>query len=324
MNSDRKTRTLKIYAMRTLPARLLKRSVYACLLLGCCVACGEEENTRSLTVEKYRPLAVGTVSLDGDEVPGRAVLGNGESIGVFAINGTGVSSYTDCYNVEYSSDGTKWTHSTTPIMLGNENAAISAWHPFTNGAARNGTVMSVVSQMYKVSADVSYAKSQNRNSTSTTMATVSFSMVRAYSQIAFELNRASTYVGDFKLTKIGIKNPGIIGGCSLDIATGVYSSWTANPDFSYIPGGSGIGGAKETRLTSEVLMAPPASAPTGKFTISLTIDGKESTVDINALPLVAGTKYKVSIKVEGSNKITVSQVTVENWLEVPITPEYPL
>lgn len=322
MNSDRKTRTSKTRIVRMLPAGLLKRAVYTCLLLGCCTACGEEENTRPLTVEKYCPLAVQTVNLNEDEVPGRGVLGSGEAIGVFATNASGVTSYTNRYNVRYGSDGTKWT-SAAPVLLGNKNAAISAYHPYKN-ETMTGTSMVLTSQYYQSSADISYAKLQNRNSTSTIMATVNFSMVRAYSQIVFELNRASTYVGNFKLTKVGIKHSGIIGTCYLDVAAGTYSSRIANADFSYIPGGTGIGGSKETTLTSGVLMVPPASAPTGKFTISLTIDGNVNTVDINALPLVAGTKYKVTVKVEGIHKITVSQVTVEDWLAVPITPEYPL
>lgn len=322
MKSVKKTRTSKTHVMRMLPAGLLKRTVYACLLLGCCAACGSEENTQPYTVEKYRPLAVGAVNLDGDEVPGRAVLGSGESIGVFATNATGVSSYTNRYNVNFTSDGTKWS-STAPILLGNENAAISAYHPYKSGTM-TGTVIPLTSQYYQNSADISYAKSQNRNSTSTPMATVNFSMARAYSQIVFELNRANTYVGNFRWTKVGIKHSGIIGNCNLDVATGVYSSQTANANFSYVPGGSGMGGSKETTLTSGVLMVPPASAPTGKFNISLTIDGTENTVDINALALTAGTKYKVTINVEGIHKITVSQVTVEDWLNVPVTPEYPL
>lgn len=321
MNSDRKTRTLKIYAMQTLPATLLKRTVCACLLLGCCTACVDEENTQSLTVEKYRPLTIGAVNME-EELPGRAVLGNGAVIGLFLSNAAGVSSYTSLYNVKYFSDGTKWT-SANPIMLGKENAAISAYHPYKDG--NNPSLMVLKSQYYQDSEDISYAKSQLRNGTSTPTATVNFSMVRAYSQIEFELNRATTYDGNFKLTKIGIKHSGIIRDCYLDVATGIYSDPATDSNFSYIPGGgSGIGGGKEEKLTSSVLMVPLTSPLTGKFTISLTIDGTENTVDINALPLVAGTKYKVIVKVEGIHKITVSQVTVEDWLEVPITPEYPL
>lgn len=323
MKINKKKDISKIHAIQTLSERLLKRAIYTCLLLGCCTACGDEEHSRSVTTDKLCPLAIGMVHLNGEEVPGRATLGMGEVIGVFATNTSGVSSYTNRYNVKYTSDGTRWS-STVPVMLGIENAAICAYHPYKN-ATMTGSELTLTSQYYQNSEDISFATAQNRNSTSTPSATIIFSMNRAYSQIEFVLNRATTYTGSFLIEKIGIKNAGIIGSCNLDVATGMYSSLTTNADFSYVPGGgTGIGGNKETTLTSAVLMVPPASPPSGKFTISLTIDGIVSSVDINALALMAGTKYKVTLNLEGIQKITVSQVTVEDWLSVPITPEYPL
>lgn len=322
MKINKKKDISKIHAMQMLSERLLKRTIYTCLLLGCCTACGDEEHSRSITTEELCPLAIGMVHLNGEEVPGRATLGMGEVIGVFATNTSGVSSYTNRYNVQYTSGGTQWS-SAAPVMLGNENAAISAYHPYKN-EIMTGSELTLTSQYYQSSADISFAIAQNRNSTSTPSATINFSMNRAYSQIEFVLNRATTYKENFRVTKIGIKHAGIIGSCNLDVATGTYSSRTVNADFSYIPDGTGIGGNQETSLTSAVLMVPPASAPAGKFTIDLTLDGEVSSVDINALALTAGTKYKVTLNFEGIHEITVSQVTVEDWQSVPITPEYPL
>lgn len=322
MKINKKKDISKIHAMQILSERLLKRAIYTCLLLGCCTACNDEECSRTVTTEKLSPLAIGMVHLDGEEVPGRAALGMGEVIGVFATNAPGVSSYTNRYNVKYTSNGSTWS-STAPVMLGIENAAISAYHPYKN-ETMTGSELKLTSQYYQDSEDISFAKAQNRNSTSTSSATIKFSMNRAYSQIEFVLNRAASYTGPFKIDKIGIKNAGIIGSCNLDVATGTYSSRTVNADFSYIPDGTGIGGNQETSLTSAVLMVPPASPPSGKFTIDLTIDGTVNSVDINALALEAGTKYKVTLNFEGIYKITVSQVTVEDWQSVPITPDYPL
>lgn len=322
MKINKKKDISKIHAMQILSERLLKRAIYTCLLLGCCTACNDEEHSRTVITEKLSPLAIGMVHLDEEDVPGRAALGSGEAIGVFATNASGVTSYTNRYNVQYTSDGTKWS-STAPIMLGSDNAAISAYHPYKSGVM-TGSGLTLTSQYYQKSEDISFATAQNRNSTSTPSATINFSMARAYSQIEFVLNRATTYTGPFKIDKIGIKNAGIIGSCNLDVATGVYSSQTVNADFSYIPGGTGIGGSKETTLTSAVLMVPPASPPSGKFTIDLTLDGAMSSVDINALALAAGTKYKVTLNIEGIHEITVSQVTVEDWQSVSITPDYPL
>lgn len=312
-----------MHTMRILSERLLKWAIYACLLPVCCIACSDEDNARTVTIAKHCPLAIGTVHLDEEGVPGRAttVLGNGAAIGVFATNASGVSSYTNRYNVGYTSNGTTWS-SIAPILLGSDNAAISAYHPYKN-EAMTGSVLSLTSQYYQSNADISFATAQNRNSTSTPLATVNFSMKRAYSQIEFTLN-ANTYKGNFKVKEIGIKHAGIIGSCNLDVANGTYSSRTVDADFSYVPGGTGIGGNQETTLTSAVLMVPPASALSGKFTVSLAIDDVMGRVEINALALTAGTKYKVTLNMEGEQKITVGSVTVEDWLPVPITPEYPL
>lgn len=297
--------------------------IYSCLSLLCITGCTNEENNH-YEVEKYCPLAIGSVTLDMDETHSRSVteLGKDAVIGIFATNASGVSAYTPRYNVPYTNDGTSWS-SSNPVVLGVENAAISAYHPYKAGDMST-TVLSLASQEYSAEADISYAKAQNRNSTSIASAAIDFTMLRAYSQIEFTLNRADTYTGSFKITKIGIKNSGIVGTGTLDVEKDAYTR-TLNSDFSYNPAnGTGIGGGKEKTLTSSVLMVPPVSAPTGKFTISLTIDDITSTIDINALALKAGTRYKVTIKVEGKHELTVSQVTIEDWVEVPNDTEYPI
>ena len=321
MKINRKTDISKTHAMHILSERLAKRAFYACLLLVCCTACSDEDNAQTVATAPLCPLAIGMVHLDSKEVSGRATLGEGEVIGVFATNASGVSSYTNRYNVGYEFIGGKWRRG-VPILLGKDNASVSAYHPYKSGEM-TGSVLKLTSQVYQSTEDISFATAQDLNSTSTQSATIDFLMKRAYSQIEFTLKRADTYDANFKVTRIGIKHSGIIGSCDLDVADGTYSSRVVNDNFSYVPGSEGIGGNKETILTSSVLMVPPESEPAGQFTISLTLDGLVSTVNIQPLALTAGKRYKVTITIEGIQKITVDQVTVEDWVEVTI-PEYPV
>ena len=320
MKINRKTDIPKIHAMHILSERLAKRAFYACLLLVCCTACSDEDNAQTVATAPLCPLAIGMVHLDSKEVSGRATLGPGEAIGVFATNASGVSSYTNRYNVGYEFSGEKWT-SSNPILLGKDNASVSAYHPYKSGEM-TGSELTLTSQVYQNTEDISFATAQDLNSTSTQSATINFSMKRAYSQIEFTLKRADTYDANFEVTKIGISHSGIIGSCKLDVADGTYSARVANGDFSYVPGSEGIGGNKEKTLTSSVLMVPPKSEPAGQFAISLTLDGLVSTVDIKALALTAGKRYKITITIEGIQKITVDQVTVEDWLKESIDYEF--
>lgn len=291
------------------------------LSIVCCMACSQEEfRQQSITGAGYRSLEVGSVNVADGEMPGRTTTAVTKgTLGVKLTNPSGGTNAYQAQYTNYSYDGGKnqWVGNPA-LMLGVENAAISAIFP-SKTADADGRFQ-LKSQPYKEEEDVSYATAQNRNSLSTGNAVINFTMVRAYSQIEFVINRATTYTGNFSITTIGIKNDGIIGSATLDITNGTYKR-TTNADFSYQ---ADIGGKKETSLTSNVLMVPPNSAPTGKFTISLTIDGKTSSIDIKALALVAGTKYKVTINVEGRNQLSVSQVTVEDWQEVSDNTEYPI
>ncbi len=283
--------------------KIKKELLLLSLALVCLSGCGNTGEPDKLGNDQVS-LSVRSASLQQLFTRASSNLESG-SIGVFLASDNG---YTAQNNVEYTYN-VGWSTS-TPILLGNNQASVCAYYPYS-ASVTDASSVALVSGVYSLANDLCYASTQQFNNESSDW---EIAMSRAYSQISLNVTRDASYMGACAISSVKIANAGLYGSATLNIATGEY----ANPmvsEVSYDPEIASIGAG--ATVTTSALVVPVGSAMSGDLLISLVVDGVSlsAQVDVSANNLTllqAGTRYVLNLNVAGES-LLIGGVSVTDW-----------
>jgi len=263
-------------------------------------SCKDENSVTPATpTDGAVPLSIADASMTASMLRSVTPLTSG-SIGVFR----GSLNYDAMNNVKYTY-ATSWGADPTAITLSKSAANICAYYPYD--AALNLTSSTLTSAPYTAAKDISYVINQTASSTA---ATLSFTMIRAYSKITFAIAKATTYPMLGNITSMTIANTGLKTSNTLDISTGTVGSTAATGTYT---DALTLASLSTTAANKEYLMVP--CTLTGVTTLSFTVDGNTlsgSIANATLSALLAGSNHTVTVTVTGSALI-ISSVSTTDW-----------
>ena len=297
--------------------------VFICALMAGCS--GEqfapEAETPVVPGDERVALAVQSAGLEAEMTPAtRAALTSG-SIGIY-LSGSG---YTTLQNKRYDYSGGAWApyDAANTIFLGNTEASVCAYHPYTSSA---GTVSSLplTTQAYAANQELSYATNQTVSGSSRN---VSFSLVRAYSLIRVIIKRHATgFPGTCNVTTMNLSN--IISNTTLNISNGVQAATNSvvSNKLSSIPINQTLAASATTQ--KDILAVPCTFATTTVngvsncgLSIELIVDGKSMIAGISRATLSQldkGKQYNITVTINGSSLGINSIEQAPAWQEVAV------
>lgn len=316
-------------------------------LLPILVACSHDENMDGIANDTTVSCTINNVSVvESHYINTRAVLNDGESIGVFLTEdvskGTSYDKkYSDRNNCKYTKVSGVWTpidDENTVSLVAGAYANLWAIYPY-HGDKENGldytdrTAIPLKSKLYSAEKDLCYGPGTGvSNETSFTQpggsnASVEISflnMEHAYSWVVFRINRHE-YTGDAKLSKVKVSN--VLTYTTLNITNGTYTTSKATPEPGIAEKVDETIPELETNY-AEVgfLIAPCELESIGTILgvadcgmkVDLTVDGEVYTLGIPLTKLAkleAGKKYSIEITVQGAHGIVIETngVSTIDW-----------
>lgn len=283
-------------------------------LLGGCTA--QEDVTEAqqgaygtLAVDEVVTLADGA-STRADATPAVTAPPTGSSIGVFRQADTYYTTASNNVKYTLATDG-KWKVDPTgaDILLGanDSRALLYAYYP-NNGkiaVAADNVSVTMGSRAYDTDYDLSYMAAGSAVATDAGGLVynfhpgVSFTMKRAYTQLAVSLTRGADYGGVGAVTAVSLTLQGggkLYSSGTQNIATGAYTAGTADVDkITYtVPANTKITTASKTAIVSQ-LLPPGKNGTVSSLTLTVTVDGvtTNATISTDDLALEAGKRYVV-------------------------------
>ncbi len=293
----------------------MKRILIFAALAALLASCSQDE-LQTPANKNLTPLGVSSASLAA-VITKSGDFQNNSAIGVL-LSGNGAYNYTAlCSKYNYSDDTWSKDPSAGQIYLNNNPANIYAYYPYSDDInnSTNWTSIPLTSSIYADAKDLCYgsgvADDNNAQPISSQHASAKFQMNRAYSSITINLTKEN-YTGNGKVTVVSINNAFASG--KIDLTTGTVSSQSNGivPVFSTSDAAATIDAT--TGYSWHVLMVPATAANKVTPSISFTIDGVTLTTNSLNIDLVAGTNYKVSVKLSG-HELAVSSVTLTPWTD---------
>jgi hypothetical protein len=205
-------------------------------------------------------------------------------------------------NISYTAKGIgtsqKW-EAASQILLSSTIGKVYAYYPYS------ASVTSITSIPVETSSQTDYMYA-TPVSVSDKDNNASLVMNHALSAIRFSLVKG-TYTGAGKITAVSVKGTGVATGAVLNAQTGLISNFTgANTAISI---------AKNFTLSNVPQEVDAIIIPTGTnaaMTLSITMDGKEYTVETDPVKPIKGTVYKYKLTIN-STGLTVDGITAGDW-----------
>lgn len=263
---------------------------------------------------------------DADDT--RQVLKSG-SIGIF-LQEDAANGYAALTNLKFSYDTPFW-QTDEQILLGEQNATLAAYYPYSVG--RVNPVM-LRSQRYSAGEDLHYVNFEANSGVSA----VTLNLSRIYSRIVFNFTADASYTGAGKVTAIHFSGDGIAPVAMLDMFDLTVSGVVGGSVRDILEPFTGLHVAEVTGFTTEFkatdaekkkadcLMIP--ATLTGNITFTITVDGfkMEGTVSPEQLCgaggiLMEGVKYEVNINVKPT-RLEIASISKTEWEPVDVGGDY--
>lgn len=216
------------------------------------------------------------------------------------------------------------------ILLGEQNATLAAYYPYSVG--RVNPVM-LRSQRYSAGEDLHYVNFEANSGVSA----VTLNLSRIYSRIVFNFKAHSDYTGAGKVTAIHFSGNGIIPVAMLDM----FDLTVQNPGGSVrdiLDPITGLHVAEINGFTTEFKAAEPEKKKAdclmipatleSDITFTITVDGikMEGTVSPEQLCgaggiLMEGVKYEVNITVKPT-RLEIGSISKTEWEPVDVDGDY--
>lgn len=251
------------------------------------------------------------------------------SIGIF-LKEDAANGYAALTNQKFSY-GTPFWQTDAQILLGEQNATLAAYYPYSVG--RVNPVM-LRSQRYSAGEDLHYVNFEANSGVSD----VTLNLSRIYSRIVFNFTADASYTGAGKVTAIHFEGDGIAPVAMLDMFDLTVSGVVGGSVRDILDPFTGLHVAEVTGFTTEFKSADaekkkadclmiPATL-TGNITFTITVDGFKmvGTVSPEQLCgsggiLMEGVKYEVNITVKPT-RLEIASISKTEWEPVDVDGDY--
>lgn len=289
-----------------------------CAVAWAAAGCSQSDDVPETAAARV-PLTVASVGMQTEVTVTKAATAvpSGESIGVFFDNADGITSYTPENNVRYDNDvvsGWKPNENTIRLYLGDENARVCAYYPYSASVTDSKQVLLTPHVPAADETPLAYASGQTAHASAPA---VNFTLKQAYAWLALTFERGDR--ADCTLKELTLANSGLSKEYLLDITTGNKTASTPATDGKVAIAGE-LSLTRNGTVIRQVLLPPDVSLPGGlKVSVKVATynDQVISTTLTGLTTLTAGYKYAVTLQVTGT-ELTATGVTVSDWTEVTL------
>ena len=285
--------------------------------LAALAACSSEKEENAQ--EHGVPMSISTEITQTRSAITGTTFGNGDKIGVYALNSGGTQYDTGSMNMQSAFNGTNWTFPTGSVYLKTPNATVYAYYPYNATNTTTTVPVNILPNDSTGQTDYLYGTASSVVNATNPKAQITFK--HALSMITLSITKTDGGTGAGLLTSVSLKNASaktvLSTKGSMDIISGTitptadtYATLSANVNQKM---------DLSTPVTTDFLFIPVKTS--ADLILTITVDGRMYDVALPSTDFKAGNKYVFPVTVSvTNNKLTVGGCYILDWISETASP----